>query len=166
MTPHPQTAYDAGRRGGAGNALWWRMMGRRDGAYRVIEHTADAGIEAVGATLEEAFEHAARGMYSLMVDPDRVAEAERVTVRIDGRDEADLLERWLKELLFITDTTGLVFGRFDVTIQGNQLEGAAYGEPLDAERHEQRGDIKGVTKHMTAVDRLDGGYRVRVLFDM
>jgi SHS2 domain-containing protein len=134
--------------------------------YRIIEHTADAGIEAFGATKEEAFARAAEGMYTLMLDPTRVREDHRMTVRVVAEDGVGLLERWLKELLFITDTSGMVFRRFEVTIRDNHLEAIAHGELLDVERHQPRGDIKGVTKHLTAIERLDGEYRVRVLFDM
>lgn len=138
--------------------------------FEILEHTADAGIVARGATMAEAFEAAAEGMYALMVDPTGVRETETVDVTATGADDCQLLEHWLLELLFLTETEALVFGRFDVTIDGATLHARAHGERLDRERHAIRGEVKGVTRHLTQVEREDGqaggGYRVRVLFDM
>jgi SHS2 domain-containing protein len=136
------------------------------GGYEVIEHTADAGIVAIGKTKAEAFAQAAEGMYSLLTDPVLVDEREYREVSVEAPDDARLLERWLLELLFLTETEGLLFRRFDVSIEGSRLRASAHGERIAPERHELRGDIKGVTKHMTRVDGTDGGYRVSVLLDM
>ena len=134
--------------------------------FEVLEHTADAGIVARGATLADAFAAAAEGMYALMVDVAGVRETESRDVTATGADELQLLEHWLLELLFLTETEGLVFRRFDVELDGTSLRARAHGEHLDRERHEIGGDVKGVTRHLTQVEREDGGYRVRVLFDM
>jgi SHS2 domain-containing protein len=135
-------------------------------SYRVIEHTADAGIAATGATKAECFEQAAAGLYSLMVNPRRVREREARTLTVEGENDVQLLERWLQELLYVTETEGLVFGRFEVTMSDGGLEAACHGERMDSERHEFRGDVKGVTKHMTTVEQRSNGYRARVLLDM
>jgi SHS2 domain-containing protein len=136
------------------------------GTYEIIEHTADAGVAASGATKAEAFANMALGVYSLLTDPNLVEEREHREITIEAPDDARLLERWLIELLFLTETERLVFRRFDVTIAGMKLHATAYGEALDRARHELKGDIKGVTRHMTAVERVDDGYRARVLVDM
>jgi SHS2 domain-containing protein len=140
--------------------------GMATGGYEVIEHTADAGIVAIGETKAEAFAQAAEGMYSLLTNPMLVHELEEREVSVEARDDTRLLERWLLELLFLTETEGLLFGRFDVSIEGSRLRATAHGERIDPERHELRGDIKGVTRHMTQVECIDGGCRVSVLLDM
>src|SRR3972149_294317 len=38
--------------------------------FEILEHTADVGIVAHGASLEEIFANAAAGMFALMADPD------------------------------------------------------------------------------------------------
>ncbi len=136
--------------------------------FEILEHTADAGIVAHGATLAEAFAHTAEGMYALMVDPDGVRELEARETVASGQDLPHLLANWLLELLFLTETEGLVFHRFDVDIDDTamQLRATAHGEPIDRDRHALGGDIKGVTRHLLEVEREDGGYRIRVLFDM
>jgi len=134
--------------------------------FEIVEHTADAGIIAHGSTLAETFAHAAEGMYALMVDLDGVREAATREIQASGADLERLLTNWLLELLFVTETEGLVFRRFDVEVEGTSLRAVAHGEPLDAERHELGGMVKGVTRHMMEVVPEDGGYRARILFDL
>ena len=146
------------------------MPHRRSAAlpdFEILEHTADAGIVARGETLPELFAHAAEGMFTLMVDLDGVRETEVRAVSARGEDAARLLADWLLELLILTDTEGLLFRRFEVTIEDGGLKGKAYGERIDRARHDLRGDIKGVTRHLLEVAPDNGGsYRARVLFDM
>ncbi len=134
--------------------------------FEILEHTADAGIIAHGETLAELFAHAAEGMYALMVDAEGVREEDHRTVSARGTDTTRLLTDWLLELLFITETEGLLFRRFDVAMEDGAVTGTAFGEPIDRARHELRGAVKGVTRHLLEVGREDGGYRARVLFDM
>lgn len=134
--------------------------------FEILEHTADAGIIARGDTLPELFAHAAEGMYALIVNASDVRETDVRTVSIGGNFLARLLTDWLLELLFITETEGMLFRRFEVVVEDGFVRGQAFGERIDRARHELRGDIKGVTRHLLEVRREDGGYRAQVLFDM
>ncbi len=134
--------------------------------FEIMEHTADAGVVAHGRTLAEAFAKAAEGMYALMVDLTGVREQEVREVQIIARDHLHLLERWLLELLFLTETEHLLFRRFDVEIDNSVLRSTAYGEALDRDRHQLGAAVKGVTRHLAAIDPEDGGQRVRILFDI
>lgn len=135
--------------------------------YEILEHTADAGVVAHGATLGEAFCHAAEGMYSLMVEPASVEERESREVAVSAEDSEGLLIAWLLELLFLTETEGTVFRRFAIDELGRrELRGRAFGEPLDPSRHRTGVGVKAVTRHLLEVGEEEGGYRVQVLFDI
>jgi SHS2 domain-containing protein len=134
--------------------------------FEILEHTADAGIVAHGRTLAEAFANAAQGMYALIVNLEGVRAAESRDLAVSAGDLPNLLTHWLLELLFLTETEGMLFCRFDVNIRGTDLQARAHGEHLDPTRHELGGDIKGVTRHLLAIEPEDSGHRVRVLFDM
>jgi SHS2 domain-containing protein len=135
--------------------------------YEVIEHTADAGIAVTAASLPELLAEAARGMYSLIVDVDEVRPTERREIDVAGATDERRLLAWLLELLFLTETEGLVFSRFDVRVQGEAVHGSAWGEPLDETRHRPSGLIKGVTRHKLEVGQTESGrYQARIIFDM
>jgi SHS2 domain-containing protein len=140
---------------------------RRRAPYRILDHTADVGLEAEGATMAEAFANAAIGMYSIMVHLDRVSERVQRPVRVEAENAEGLLTAWLLELLFITEVEGLVFRRFDVQeASPRHLAAVAHGEPLDPQRHPKGAVVKAVTRHALEVGPIEGGYRVRVILDI
>ena len=135
--------------------------------FEFFDHTADVGMIARGATLGEAFANAAKGMFALMVDLDRVAEREERRVEVAADDVEGLLVNWLAELLYISEVDGLVFRRFDIEEAGEtRLAARAFGEALDLERHNPQLMIKAVTRHMLEVAHEDTGWRVRVVLDI
>ncbi|HEX9093162.1 MAG TPA: archease [Coriobacteriia bacterium] len=134
--------------------------------HRVIEHTADTGIEAWGPTLDTAFEEAALGLFELMIDPTAVEERESHRIDVRGSDDGDLLVRWLNELIYLVDARGLVFNRFVVEQQApGVLFATAYGEPLDPARHRPRSAVKAATYHQLAVEPGPPA-RIRVIVDL
>ena len=135
--------------------------------FEFFDHTADVGMIARGATLGEVFANAAKGMFALMVDLERVAEREERRVEVTADDAEGLLVNWLAELLYISEVDGLVFRRFDIEeASETRLAARAFGEALDLERHNPQLMIKAVTRHMLEVAREDAGWRVRVVLDI
>ena len=135
--------------------------------YRILEHTADVGIEAWGESAPEAFAAAAEAMYSLVARRRRVRERVEREVAVEGRDAEGLLVNWLLELLYITEVEGLVFRRFQVhELSPAGLRATAFGEPFDPDRHATGMVIKGVTRHRLEVGPGAGGFRVRAILDI
>ena len=134
--------------------------------YRVLPHTADVGIAAAGATIEEAFENAAYGMFHLMFDLAATHGDEVCRVEAAGDTREELLVAWLSALLAEAEIRGLAFCRFEVEEMGaGRLRGAAAGGPVEA--LELRGPpIKAVTHHEAAVEEVEGGWEARVIFDV
>jgi len=135
--------------------------------FRIIEHTADVGIEAYGKTLEEAFENAAKGMFSIMTGGGKIESKVTREIKIPfDMDIEQLLVDWLSELVYIHDVEHLVFGEFDVEINEKELRAKAYGEEYDISKHGYGMEIKAVTYHMLEVKKDKKGYVVRCLFDI
>jgi SHS2 domain-containing protein len=135
--------------------------------FEAFDHTADVGIVARGATLSEAFANAAKAMFSLMVDIDRVEAREERRVEVEADDREGLLVAWLAELLYISEVDNLVFSRFEIDeIGDSRIVARASGEPLDLERHDPRLMIKAVTRHMLQVAPQNGAWQVRAILDI
>jgi len=134
--------------------------------YRILSHTADTGIAAIGATQEEVFENAAFGMFDLMFDLSMVPPEEDCRVEVEGDDPAELLVAWLSALLTEAEIRGLAFSRFRVEgLHSCRLTGAAAGSATAALL--LRGPpIKAVTYHGLAVAETPGGWEARVIFDV
>jgi len=132
--------------------------------FEELDHTADVGIRAYGATLEELFENAAAGMFSLIVDPESVKLRGEVEVQVTAEDLGGLMVNWLQELLFLHETQHLVFCEFDVSIDKLDLTGRARGEAIDKRRHDLKLSLKAVTYHRLKVDPEKG--IAEVIFDI
>lgn len=141
------------------------------GGFRFLEHSSDVYVEAWGESLEEAFEQAAAAMFEAMTDLKRVEPKLEVKVSAEGLDEQELLYSWLENLLVKYEVEGLIFSKFRVERirregEALKVEGYAYGEPLNLEKHHSKVEVKAVTYHMMEIEKKDGGCRVRVLFDI
>ena len=134
--------------------------------FEVIDHTADLGIVARGESVDEVFVNAARGMFSLIVDLDTVAELTNQEIIVEAPDQEELLVTWLTELLYLFDAENLVFSRFEIIDLGNEyLRAIAYGEEFDPARHNIKSHIKAATYHMLRLQRQDG-FRAQIILDV
>jgi tRNA nucleotidyltransferase (CCA-adding enzyme) len=131
----------------------------RDGqvGWEHFEHEADVGIRGVGPSREAAFEQAALALTHVITDAARVEPRIAVEVSCDAPDSNILLIDWLNTLVFEMATRGMLFGRFEVRIEGARLYGRAWGEPVDLARHEPSVEIKGATYTALEVRRHDDG---------
>lgn len=135
--------------------------------FEIIEHTADTGIRAYGASISEVFTNCALGMMSLMIDPGLVQPSSRVELRAEGRDRASLLVSWLAEILFQVEVGGWAFREFGVSeLSELHVEGWGLGEPLDLTKHVVELEIKAPTYHMLEVKDTGGRWTAQVIFDV
>ncbi len=140
---------------------------REQPPFETFDHTADVGIIARGADPAEAFGNAAKAMFSLMVDLDRVEPREERRIEVEADDRESLLVDWLAELLYVSEVDNLVFNRFEVDeINDNRIVARAKGETLDLERHNPKLMVKAVTRHMLQVAESDGVWQARVILDI
>jgi len=135
--------------------------------FEILEHPADVGFLAYGATLEELFANSALAMISLACDLENVRETEKRKIEASGDDVESLLYAWLAEVLAVSDIERLVLHRATVTfLDEGRVRGTVYGEPIDRARHRTGVAIKAVTLHQFAVENVDEGWRARVFLDL
>ena len=142
-------------------------------AYRFLEEigTADIAFEATGRDLSELFRDAADATTNVMIDNLDAIEP-RETRRIElSNDELDmLLFDLLQDLIYFKDSERLLLRIRNLQINEKNdryfLQATAEGEPVDAERHHQRADVKAVTLHNFSVELVNGGWKAQVLLDI
>ena len=108
-------------------------------------HEADIGVRGVGITKEQAFERAALALTAVIIDPRELTPREPVEIACEAPDDELLLADWLNALVYQMATRRLLFGRFEVHLEGHRLRGRAWGEPLDVARHQPAVEVKGAT---------------------
>ena len=133
---------------------------------RLVEHTADVGIEAEGESMAECLARVAAGLFGLMFLPAADADPDReLEVDLEAGSDEELLVAWLHELLYRTEVEDICFIHFEVEGVGHRLKGGARGIPL-AETEPAGPGIKAVTRHDLQLARVDGRWRARVLVDV
>ncbi|MFN3564751.1 MAG: archease, partial [Burkholderiaceae bacterium] len=120
-------------------------------------HGADIGVRGVGRTPAQAFEQAAAALTAVIADPATVAAHTPVDVACEAPDMELLLADWLNALVYEMQVRKMLFGRFEVSIDGTRLAARAWGEPVDVARHRPAVEVKGATYTELAVRHLDDG---------
>jgi tRNA nucleotidyltransferase (CCA-adding enzyme) len=111
----------------------------------------------MGATKEEAFEQGAVALTAVITQPEKVAAKEGVAIRCSAPDDELLFVDWLNGLLYEMGTRRMLFGRFEVKIEGGRLSGRAWGEKIDVSRHEPVVEVKAATYTELSVRQDEGG---------
>lgn len=120
-------------------------------------HDDNFGVRGVGATIDEAFEQAALALTAAVTNPDKVAPNVAVEIACEAADNEGLYMNWLNALAGEMATRKMLFSRFDVCINGHQLRATAWGEEIDAIRHEPAAEVKGATHSDLQVQQGENG---------
>ena len=134
------------------------MVEDRPGGFELLEHTADIGIRARGASLEEVFEHASEGLAEVMGAraPGPPESGEVVAVEVAADDPGGLLVDWLNEVLWLREVRDAVVAGVRVERVGEGTASgavvlAAGGAAVDGTF------VKAVTYHRLRVEPDPGG---------
>ena len=107
-------------------------------------HKADIGVRGVGATKEEAFEQAGLALTSVITEV-ALRPKDLVTVVCEAPGDELLFVDWLNAIVYEMATRKMLFGRFQVEIDGNRLRGTLWGQPVDVAEHQPAVEVKGAT---------------------
>jgi len=89
-------------------------------SFEEIEHTGDRAFRVQGRNFAELLENAARAMRSLdPLGPSGTPSAVR-TIEVEGIDREALLVNWLNEILYLEQTLGEVYDRFQILESSNR----------------------------------------------
>ena len=122
-----------------------------------FHHDADIGIRGRGPTLQAAFERAAVALTAIITPPERIREQLAVEVACEAPSLELLFVDFLNELIYEMTTRAVLFGRFEVGIDGKHLRARAFGEPVDRQRHEPVVEPKGATLTSLCVRQDEDG---------
>ncbi|HEU4619762.1 MAG TPA: archease [Gammaproteobacteria bacterium] len=139
--------------------------------YEHFPHDADIGVRGFGRSPAEAFEQAALAMTAVATRVADIAPERTVDITCEAPDLELLLADWLNAIVYEMGARNMVFGRFEVLINVRidsvRLEGKAFGETLDASKHEQGVEVKGATyTSLEVAERADGTWVAQCVIDV
>ena len=135
--------------------------------YTFFDHTADLGIKIRGANLKELFENAGKALMHLMLRAKSYKKPDSMRISVTGDDLADLMVRWLGEILYLFEGDNLVVTSVKIeSLHQFRLEASLETVPFDPRIHETLREIKAVTYHQIKVADKGGIWEARVIFDL
>ncbi|HJR19318.1 MAG TPA: archease [Actinomycetota bacterium] len=132
-------------------------------AYRIVEHTADIGIEATAPDIPILFSEAVRAMAAVVLDADPPEAFDRVAVAAEADDLGALLAEILQEALWRFESSGWLPVDVELEVSATTAAGT-FGVVKDVTVGGPA--IKAVTYHQLAVERTPDGWLARVFFDV
>ncbi|MGD9319269.1 MAG: archease [Desulfobacteraceae bacterium] len=135
--------------------------------YTLLDHTADLGIKVRGTDLKDLFEGAGSALMHLMVRAEIPSKTTSMKISVSGEDLADLMVRWLGEILYLFAGENLVVTsiRMD-SVSASHLDATLETVPFEPEIHETLREIKAVTYHQIQVTEKANGWEAKVIFDV
>lgn len=134
-------------------------------AFRLLEHTADMGIEAQAASCEELFVQAAKGLLAVLAgSAESMGPVRDIRLEVSAGDVEELLVVWLNELLYLIQAKGLWLQNIQlVGMQSDHLEAKLLVMPLTGQPQRE---VKAATYHHLMVSCRQGLWRARVYLDL
>jgi SHS2 domain-containing protein len=139
--------------------------------HEYLDHEADIGLEATGASLEEALRDGVRGLLALLVDPETVEPRQAAPVQATASDPGSLFVALLNAVLAAVDLHGMFFRDFESRHLEQVddhwvVEGTLWGEPIDLNRHAVEIEVKAATYGGLLAEENEAGWRLRCVLDL
>ena len=136
--------------------------------YRIIDHTADFGLQVFASDIETLFADAAHAMIDQIADINRLKGLNEYDVHVTGSDWPDLMVNWLREILYLwTGEEKLVKKTRILSLSEYELSAKVMYDTYEPNRHIIKNEIKAVTYHQIQVKSLpDGGWMSQIIFDV
>jgi SHS2 domain-containing protein len=135
--------------------------------YEIIDHTADLGIIVRGPDVRGLFINAARAMTELMVEGDLGNKRTFRRVSLGAEDFADLMVRWLGEILYLFAGDKLIVDSIEIkTLDPTQIKATLSMANFVPKHHPILREIKAVTYHGISVRKANDEWEARIIFDI
>ena len=128
-----------------------------EGNWEHFYHQADIGVRGVGASAAEAFEEGAFAMMAVICDPGKVEPLQAVEISCEAPDIELLFVDFLNAIVYEIATRSMLFSKFKVTIDGENLSATAWGEAVNNEKHQTAVEVKAATYTALAVKKDSEG---------
>lgn len=142
-------------------------MTKTESFYTLLDHTADLGIRVWGADLTRLFENAGKTLMQILLRGESFQKALPKRISLSGDDLADLMVRWLGEILYLLEGEEHVVTSFRIVdVRPSSLDAALETVPFDPAFHEILNEIKAVTYHQIEVAQKGNRWEAQVIFDL
>jgi len=134
------------------------------GRYKIINHTADTGIEVEGKDLKEIFFESCKGLYKIAgVEKGEKEGKDKVKIVADNYEE--LLIKFLNELIFYIYGEGKYCDVKKFVIKKDK----EFKLEVEIEKYEIKKferEVKAATYHNISIKNKNGVFTTKIIFDL
>ena len=135
--------------------------------YRLIDHTADFGIQVFGSDPQELFINAALALFDVITDMDELTGRYSCHIRTSGEDWSDLMINWLREILYLWNGKERLVKSIQIlSLSEDKISAKIYFDAYVPDHHTIKTEVKAVTYHQIQVKSGPAGWEARVIFDI
>ena len=135
--------------------------------YRLIDHTADFGMQVFGSDSQELFTNAALALFDVITEMDVLKGLDSCNIAASGEDWPDLMINWLREILYLWNgKERLVKSVKILSLSENNISAKIYFDAYKPDRHIIKTEIKAVTYHQIQVKSSPSGWKAQIIFDI
>jgi SHS2 domain-containing protein len=143
------------------------MRDRMSKKYKLIDHTADFGMQVFGSDSQELFTNAALALFEMITEMDVLTGRNSCNITVSGADWADLMINWLREILYLWNgKERLVKSVKILSLSEKNISAIIYFDAYKPDRHLIKTEIKAVTYHQIQVKRSASGWKAQIIFDI
>ena len=111
--------------------------------YKLINHTADLGMEVTGASKRDLFINCVEAVSDLLTDVNTIQGKMTKRLTIGGFDQVDLLINFLREVLYLFNGECFLIKAIQVIeLSDTRITADSIGEIYDPERHTLKMELK------------------------
>ncbi|MCM8818529.1 MAG: archease [Candidatus Omnitrophica bacterium] len=137
----------------------------KKGKIKIINHTADIGIEVYGETIKEIFLNSAKGLYEMMGIENNGSE-NFLEINLQGNQIEELLVKFLNELIYLVETKKLGGEPENIIIEKKENEYLLKALLRVKNIKKRYKEIKAATYHNLKIEKAKKGFKTTIIFDL
>ena len=136
--------------------------------YRLTKHQSELAVRVIGESQADLFANSALALYDVMVaDMDIIESKERLPLEVEGADRDDLMINWVRELLYLYQSSGYLIKEFVIReVKDTVVKADVAGEKIDPDRHEIKQEIAAVAFHKSRMEKTGNQWTAHLIFEL
>ncbi len=135
--------------------------------YKLIDHTADFGMQIFGSDAKDLFAGSAHAMFDQITDIKALKGMDECKIHVIGYDWSDLMVNWLRELLYLWSGREILVKTTNILyLTEYELSANVKFDHYNPDQHVIKGEIKAVTYHRIQVKSGPEEWEAVIIFDV
>jgi SHS2 domain-containing protein len=135
--------------------------------YRINKHQSEIAVRVTGTSQADLFINSAFALFDVMADMKAIEVKERLPLEVEGSDRDDLMVNWVRELLYLYQSSGYLLREFRVReVKDTIVRAEVGGEKIDPDRHEINQEIASIAFHKSRMEKTGNQWTAHLIFEI